>query len=74
MGFRLVQTPADLVWNPSTGAVLSGNPLELLDLLRSPEAWGKSSPENKNKAIEEYLAQLAADAAAYAGVAAPATV
>ncbi len=38
-----------------------------------PEVWGTHSPKKQNKAIEEYLAQLAADAAAYAGVAAPAT-
>ncbi len=34
---------------------------------------GKYPPKKQNRAIEEYLAQLAADAAAYAGVASPAT-
>ena len=38
-----------------------------------PEAWQTYSHEDDNTAIEECLAQLAADAAAYAGVAAPAT-
>ena len=36
-----------------------------------PELWQLKSPELKAEAVEVYLAQLAADAAAFAGVAAP---
>ncbi len=35
-----------------------------------PEVWQSYSPENKAEVIKEYLAQLAADAALFGGVAA----
>ncbi len=38
-----------------------------------PEVWQSYSPDNKAEAIKEYIAQLASDAAAFGGVAAPAT-
>ena len=37
-----------------------------------PELWQKTSPNDKEAAIKDYLAQLAADKAAHATIAAPA--
>ncbi len=74
MGFRLVQIPAEMGLESFDGR---GPVRKSAGTTRPPtippEVWQSYSPDNKAEAIKEYIAQLASDAAAFGGVAAPAT-